>query len=465
MSTLVLRDVEVGGVRGLDVLVRDGVVTDIAPELGIPDTAEVVEGSSGALLPGLHDHHIHLHALAADRSSVRCGPPSVRSADDLARALDSAPGDGWIRGVGYFESVAGLLDSHSLDALHARRPVRIQHRSGALWVLNSTAAALAGLDTADHPGVERDDAGRPTGRIWRADTWLRERLPATGPPSLEAVGAELARHGVTGLSDATPDLTPSTLAHLRRAHLDGHVPQRLRLLGAPLDFTGGSATFAAGPYKIVVADSGLPDLDALAGTIRRAHEAGRPVAVHCVSREAFAFLLAVFTDVGTVRGDRIEHGALVPADSIGDLRRLGLQVVTQPGFLTDRGDAYLHDVPVVDLPDLYRCRSLLDGGVPLALSSDAPYGPADPWAVVDAAVTRRCPTGEIVGVDERLSPAEALGRCLAPLDDPGGPARTVRVGAPADLVLLDRSLPEMLEAPTSEAVRATLIDGRVVHHA
>ncbi|MEU5842105.1 amidohydrolase family protein [Rhodococcus sp. NPDC047139] len=461
---LVVRDVEVADCRGVDVLVRDGIVTAVAPGLCAPSSADVLDGRGGALLPGLHDHHIHLHALAAERDSVRCGPPALRTADDLASKLDAVPGQGWIRGVGYSEDVAGLLDCSSLDALHSQRPVRIQHRSGAVWFLNSVAAALTGLATADHPGVERDERGNPTGRVWRADTWLRDRLPDVGPPSLADVGAELARYGITGLTDATPDLTPSTLDHLRISHADGSVPQRIRVLGAPLDYTSSSATFAPGPYKIVLADSGLPDLDDLAATIRRAHTAGRAVAVHCVSREAFAILLAVLTEVGSVPGDRIEHGALIPAESIDDIRQLGLQVVTQPGFLADRGDAYLRDVAPCDLADLYRCRSLLDGGVALALSSDAPYGPADPWAVITAAVARTCPTGDVVGKTERIAATTALERCLTPLDDPGGIPRSVRTGAPADLVLLDRPLHDALAAPTAEAVRATVIGGRIVHH-
>lgn len=465
MSALVVRQVEVQGIPDLDVLVGDGVIVEVGTDIPAPSDTEVIEGRGGAILPGLHDHHLHLHAWAADRISVHCGPPHVHTPDDLAGSLAAAPGDGWIRGVRYFESVAGMLDSESIDALYADRPVRIQHRSGALWVLNSRAAEQVGLDAADHPGVERDESGRPTGRVWRADSWLRERLPHTGPPDLTAVGAELAGYGITGLTEATPDLAAESVAALHDAHTSGVVPQRIRLLGAPLEFESSTETFGIGPYKIVLADSGLPDIDDFAATIRRAHDAGRAVAVHCVSREAFAILLAVLAEVGTVPGDRIEHGALIPADSIEVVRRLGLQVVTQPGFLADRGDAYLRDIPAADLPDLYRCRSLIDGGVPLALSSDAPYGPVDPWEVIRAAATRACPTGEIVGSSETLTPIQALERYLAPLDDPGGAPRTVRVDAPADLVLLDRPLAVALAAPTAEAVRATVIGGRIVYRA
>ncbi|GGL45533.1 amidohydrolase family protein [Nocardia jinanensis] len=460
MTSLLIRDAEVSGTPGTDVLLREGVIAAVGTDLpatGVP----ILDAGGGALLPGLHDHHLHLHALAADAASVRCGPPRVHTAADLAQALATAPGDGWIRGVGYVETVAGLLDSAALDSLHAERPVRIQHRSGALWILNSAAARRIGLDTTDEPGIERDTAGRPTGRLWRADTWLRSRLPDTGPPDLTEVGAQLTRFGITGITDATPDLTDDSLVALIGAAESGAVPQRLNLLGVPLGGECGPGV-AAGAYKIVLADSGFPEIDVLVATVRRAHALGRPVAVHCVSREALLILLAVFDEAGTIPGDRIEHGAVVPGESVSALRRLGLTVVTQPGFIAARGDDYLHRVDPSDLPDLYRCRSLIAAGVGLALSSDAPYGPVDPWQIITAAVTRRAPGGHIVGAGETLRVPEALGRCLAPLHDPGGPARTITPGAAADLVLLDRPIERMLAAPVAEAVRTTIIDGRMV---
>ncbi|WP_280421782.1 amidohydrolase family protein [Nocardia carnea] len=460
MTELLIRDAEVSAGTRADVLIRDSIIAAVGTGRPAPGRA-VLDAGGGALLPGLHDHHLHLHALAADAYSVRCGPPQVRTAVDLARSLAAAPGDGWIRGVGYVETVAGLLDSAALDALCRDRPARIQHRSGAMWILNSAAARLAGLDTATEPGVERDAKGRATGRVWRADTWLRSQLPHTGPPDLTEVGTRLAGYGITGITDATPDLPRDTLAGLIGAASSGALPQRLNLLGVPLGHTGGSGV-TTGAYKIVLADSGLPDIDSLAATVARAHERGRAVAVHCVSREALLILLAVFDETGTVPGDRIEHAAMVPAESIAALRRLGVTVVTQPGFLADRGDDYRRRIEPRDLPDLYRCRSLSEGGVGLALSSDAPYGPLDPWQVITAAVSRHAPDGSVVGAAETLPAATALGRYLAPLHDPGGPARAVTAGSPADLVLLDRPLERILAQPTADAVRATLIGGAVV---
>ncbi|MCW2720728.1 amidohydrolase family protein [Pseudonocardia sp.] len=458
MTGLLLRDAEIEG-RRADLRITGATVAEIGAALPRRPGEEEIDADGGAVIPGLTDHHLHLHALAAVERSARCGPPAVHDRAALAAALAMAPADehGWVRGVGYHESVAGLLDAAGLDTLHARRPVRVQHRSGALWIVNGPAAQILDLARADHPGVERDAHGRPTGRLWRADDWLRTRLPHGAPPDLTAVGARLARFGITAVTDATPDLDAAALDALGRA---GAVPQHVTLLGTPLGERPPAGT-ATGPYKIVMADSGLPDLDALTRRIRAAHSTGRGVAVHCVSREALVLLLAALDNTGAHSDDRVEHAALVPAELIGDLRRL--HVVTQPGFLADRGDRYLLDLPATDHADLYRCRSLLDAGVPLALSSDAPYGPLDPWAVIASAVDRRVPGGAVAGPAERLTPAIALDAYLAPADNPGGPPRRVRPGEPADLVLLDAPLRDALTAPHADSVRATLIGGRIVH--
>ena len=56
-------------------------------------------------------------------------------------------------------------------------------------------------------------------------------------------------------------------------------------------------------------------------------------------------------------------------------------MVTQPNFVAERGDQYLADVPAGEHHELWRLASLKDAGVPVALSTDMPFGDADPWAV------------------------------------------------------------------------------------
>jgi predicted amidohydrolase YtcJ len=464
-SSLLIRDAEVHGIR-CDVRIGHGQILEIGERLLCLTGADtVIDAAGGALLPGLTDHHIHLYATAADLTSTICGPPAVVTRVRLSETLRRATPDGrgWIRGVRYHESVAGPLDAAGLDALRADVPVRVQHRSGALWMLNSRAAESVGLDEAEHPGIERDGTGRATGRLWRADDWLRSRLPHCGPPSLARLGQLLAGYGITSVTDASPDLAPETVEAIGSAMAAGDLPQRVRLLGAPLDrpltTRHGPTT---GPWKIVLADSGLPTYDELTDAIASARRVCRAVAVHTVTRESLVLLLAVLGQIGVLSGDRLEHAALVPADLIPAIRRLGLRVVTQPGFIADRGDDYLRDVPADEHADLYRCASLRAQGVPVALSSDAPYGPLDPWAVMRAATLRQSPSGETLGSSERLTPDQALAGYLSPASRPGAPATRIQPGADADLVLLRAPLHEALASMDAALVRLCVIGGTLV---
>jgi predicted amidohydrolase YtcJ len=463
VTSLLLRDAELSGRIRADIRITGGTVTEVAPELPRRRGEAAYDCRGGAVLPGLCDHHVHLYAMAAWADSVRCGPPEVSSPAGLAKALAAAVPDqhGWIRGVGYVESVAGDLDATALDRLRADRPVRVQHRAGALWMLNTAALAAIEAPSADHPGLERDGRGHPNGRLWRADAWLRARLPRSGPPDLAQVSATLLRHGITAVTDATPDLDDQAIAAIGNAMARGHLPPRVQLLGAPLGATlpgdQGQLGPASGPYKIVLADSGLPRYDELTERIRAAHSVRRPVAVHCVTREALVLLVAALGDTGPLLGDRIEHAALVPPELVPELGRLGVRVVTQPGFLPHRGDDFLRDLPPEDRPDLYRCATLRQAGIPVALSSDAPYGPLDPWAVIAAATTRRTASGQVAGPEERLAFTQALDAYLASPADPGGPPRRLHPGQPADLVILRTPL---ANAPAlQDPVRAVLVAG------
>jgi predicted amidohydrolase YtcJ len=133
---------------------------------------------------------MHVAALAASLTSVRCGPPDVSDPDSFAACLQ-VPGSGWLRATAYHESVAGMLDAVTLDRIVRERPVRVQHRSGRMWFFNS-----AGLDLllANHPapaGLERD-GDRYTGRLFDADAWLQQALGSEPPSrsSRRAVGAD-----------------------------------------------------------------------------------------------------------------------------------------------------------------------------------------------------------------------------------------------------------------------------------
>jgi predicted amidohydrolase YtcJ len=330
-------------------------------------------------------------------------------------------------------------------------------------MLNSAALraiGLAGPSSGLPVGVERDAEGRPTGRIWREDAWLRTRLPATAAPDLTVLGRRLARFGITAVTDATPELSADDVTVLGAAVGSGALPQQVLLLGAPID-AALPPRLAAGPVKIIVPDHDLPALDDLAARIADAHAAGRSVALHVVTREALVLTLAALAAAGCRTGDRLEHLAIAPPELLNELRRAGLRVVTQPGFLADRGDRYLADVDAVDRGDLYRYASLLAAGIPVTASSDAPYGPLDPWLALRAARDRKVPGGEVLGATERVPVETALQGYLSPPSDPGGRPRRIEAGAPADLVLLSVGWRDVLADPDADQVRMTLIGGAI----
>src|ERR1700722_17736610 len=383
-----------------DVRLAAGLIAECGPGLRPEPGEAVMEAAGGGLLPGLHDHHVHLRALAAAAASVSAGPPDTRTPAELAARLRAADADlppgAWLRAVGYHESVAGALERHALDRLLPGRPVRVQHRTGALWMVNSLAATRLGLGMSRLRGVERDADGRPTGRLWRMDRWLADRVPGAAA-DLGAVSGTAASLGVTGFTDATPGATDgdpaSPAAPAVAQRLSGRAPPEA---GPP------PVTITMGPVKIMLDDATLPGLDELAGRVRAAHAAGRPAAVHCVTRVQFVVTLAALDLAGRLPGDRIEHGAVIGAGSLPDLR--GLTVVTQPHFVAERGEQYAADVPPGDLPDLWRPGPLIRRGVDVAAGSDAPFGDADPWRAMRAAVHRPA----LFGRDEAVSPAWAL---------------------------------------------------------
>ena len=374
------------------------------------------------------------------------------------------PPGAWLRAVGYDGTTAGPLDRHVLDRLVPGRPVRVQHRTGHLWVLNSAAGDAVGLDGGPEGAVERDAAGVPTGAVVDADGWLGDHVSRGEPPDLAAVSRRLAASGVTGVTDATPARHAADLEVLAAARRDGRVLQRLTVTGGvALAGIPAPEGVTLGPVKVMVNDGEPPSPEELAEGFAAAHRAGRAVAVHCVTRVAAVLAVAAWEEVGARPGDRMEHGGVLPPESVAQLAAMGITVVTQPAFVLDRGDRYLAEVEADDLPWLYPCASLLRAGVPVGGSTDAPFGPDDPWVAMAAAVHRRTRTGSSLGTGEAVGPERALGLFLSDPAAPGGPVRRLRTGRPADLCLLDCTVDRALADLDASHVLATVVAGRVVH--
>jgi predicted amidohydrolase YtcJ len=409
-------------------------IDEVADTLAARPGEDVLDAAGGTVLPGLHDHHVHLYSAAAAQTSIRVGPPQVRDHAGLAAALVGAETgeDGWIRAVGYHDSVAGPLDRDALDAVVSAVPLRVQHRSGVLWILNSAGLARIGL--ADHPD----------GRLRSVDSW--SDALTRNETSLAALSDRLSSYGITGITDATPDLDIADIVRLEELHRHGDFGQHVHCLA---------------PGKRILHDDDL-DLEQLAAWIAQRHRDGGPVAIHCVTAAQLLVTIAALRDAGAHPGDRIEHAAVVPPDCLTDIADLAVTVVTQPNFVAERGDQYLDEVPATEHDQLWRVASLLNAGVAVALSTDMPFGDGDPWAAMRAAVHRTTPGGNILGSHECVSPRTALTMLLGRPDRPAR-LRTVAPGEPADLCVLNVPPETALAELDAGMVAVTVVDGEIAY--
>lgn len=421
----------------------------------------VIDGDGAALLPGLKDHHVHLFAAAAAIASIDVS--SSPNLEDLAERIGGAAtsaGQGWVRGIG-FSGSAHDIDRDFLDACAGDVPVRIQHKSGRLWIINSAGLARL-LEASGEPDPLERVAGRLTGRLYDDDPWLRSRTRSQ-VPDLGLIGAEMARYGITGVTDAGHGNDRQTFRALIEAQRSGKLNQDLQVfggmdLGPDLDREGATV----GAVKFHLHDNDHPNPSAFTASIIRAHDLGRPVAIHCVTVADLVLSLSCLEDAGAGVRDRLEHASVIPLELIDWIARLGITVVTQPHFIRERGDHYRRDVEPEERPWLYRVASLKRAGIPLAAGSDAPYGGSNPWASMQAAVDRRTRSGVPMGPDEALSPEAAFALFSSRLDSPGEPAAKLAPGQAADLCLLDRPWAAARRDLGAVAVRLTLKAGEPI---
>ncbi|RZV51201.1 MAG: hydrolase [Pseudomonadales bacterium] len=477
--SFLIKGCELLEITGLqDVRISHGVIEKINSNILPIDEDTVIHASGGLLLPGLHDHHIHLLSLAASLNSVHCGPGEVQTEAELSAILQAENNNkttDWLRGIGYHESVAGDISRDWLDAYIPDRPARIQHRGGRLWVLNSAGLeALGLLNKASEDnlpqGLEKKDNGRLTGRLYENDAWLRNRLP-NKMPDLSEASYRLASCGVSSITDTSPSNGVQEWNHFHSQQKSGKLLQAVRVMGSlnfdrELKKLPTDPLLTMGEYKVHLLESDLPNFDTLCSDMTEAHLRGRNIAIHCVTHTELVFAISCLEEVGIVEGDRIEHASITSPKMVSRLSENGLRVVTQPHFISERGDQYLHDVEIDEQPYLYRLQSFLKTGVALAAGSDAPFGGFDPWSSIRAATRRRPPNGVVLGENEVLSPEQALALYTSDPAKPGLRQRSISPGEEASLCLLNKPWAKAREILSSDMVTRTWHLGKLIysHH-
>ena len=476
-------------------------------EAAAPD-ARLIEAGPFAVVPGLHDFHLHLVGMARARRTVDL--EDTRSMDEIAARIASAartlPPGSWVLGDGWHTEVLKVAEFDRLESAVDGRPALLKsHDRHSAWS-SSAAMARAGIadDATDPPGgrFERDARGRLNGllRESAADLVARHAARIVGEPldeALREVAQELSGQGITGVTDAGDPTDGngngpyaalgdsfSSLAAAERI-FDGRLratlnlpadavaaaAERGMLTGQPLadaawmrvgwaklyaDGALGSRTAALfAPYTCGEGEQrgilriGPDELDDL---LRRSRLAGIGLAMHAIGDRAVSAVLDGL-DRGPARADlppdRVEHAQLVRAADRSRLAALGVTASVQPIHLpSDRQAA--EDCWAGRQQDAYAFGSMAAAGALLAFGSDAPIETANPWLGIHAAV-RRTALNEASGP---WMPSEALTVQAALSAYTLGPARAagrldlghLRPGARADLAVLDVDLATLLAA-------------------
>lgn len=488
-----------GSVPGgpVDVVIRDGVVTGIGPDLPSQDVEEIdVEGRW--LMPGLWDQHVHLGQWVLRAGRLDLGPATdVASACAAVRerlgSTAGAPVVAWGHRPATWAEQPTVA---ALDAVSDVVPIVLIAGDGHHGWLNTPALRLLGL--APREGVVAESewfdlyprladvglGGDLSPAAYRLAMEQLTRLGLVGVVDLEFV-AQVGAWGerVAGGADV---LKVRTGAY--PDHFESHLAAGMRT-GTPLPGCGPRQTFgvlkiisdgslntgtawccdpypggagvehdrADGPVNYGAANYTVDELDDL---VRMAVSAGVEVATHAIGDAAVAQALDVH-ERWSAPGS-IEHVQLIRREDVGRLARLGLRASVQPAHLLDDRDPTEQNWP--DRSDrCFALRWMQDAGVRLALGSDAPVSPLDPWLAMAAAVHRSADEREPWHAEQALTLAEAL---AASVDGQGA----AHVGMPGDLIALDTN-PLVVQGNSADQAAAlrsirsvlTVIDGRVAH--
>jgi len=470
----------------VDLLVEAGQVREVGRDLDRPAGIAEVEAEGRWLIPGIWDQHTHLAMWTATtgRLDLVGTRSSAEALSRLRGRLAAAPGEPVV-GFGHrpvtwsdqptvamLDEVApdvpvvlvsgdahqGWLNTRALDLLGLRR--RDEMLFEAEWyAAYARVHEIAGDETSPEAYLRMEAAAAALGVVGVVELEYGEGLDAW--PARLAQGVDLLRirRGVypegldaalaAGLRTGDPLVPGSDLVTMGSLKIisDGSLNTRTAWCEHP--YADGSGSGAANQTP-----------EQLRALMTRATEHGLHTAVHAIGDAACHDAVAAYAETGA--HGSIEHAQLMTRHDITEMARLGVVASVQPAHLLDD-----RDITELIWPDrgdrCFPLRWMLDDGVELAMGSDAPVSPLDPWLTVAAAVHRSADERPAWHPEQALTPKEAL---AASVDGHG----SVHAGAPADLVLLDADPLDPSGSPEDQAARlrtmsvaATWVAGRLVH--
>jgi predicted amidohydrolase YtcJ len=494
---------------------------------------DVTDLAGRALVPGFVDAHGHMFFGGVQALSANLLAPPDGEVSDIASLQQTlrdwteanratVEKANLILGFGYDNAQLAELrhpTREDLDAVSTEIPIYLIHQSGHIAVANSKALEAIGITAAseDPPGgvIIRDAAGEPNGVLeenahFMGLAQLFSSIDLEGMKVIARAGAELwARYGYTTAQEGRS--VPETVGVLAKVAAEGGFPidvmthvdvlvgrdfilenmssdyvNHFRVAGAKLTIDGSPQGFTAlrdRPYYAPVGDYPPGYRGYASATQEQTDDAvawafgnGVQILTHANGEGASDMLIAAIEAAETEFGhdaDRrpvLIHGQFVREDQIDTYKRLGVIPSFFPMHTFYWGDWHRdHTVGPRLVDDISPTGWAVRRGMIFTSHHDAPVAFPDSMRVLDATVTRRSRSGDIIGPDQRVDVITALkAMTLWPAyqyfeEDTKG---SIEVGKLADLVILSDDPtavdPETLDQLT---VAETVKEGETVYAA
>ena len=493
-----------------------GVGTEVeVMKLRGPDT-QMIDLAGRTMLPGFVDAHGHMFLGGMQALSANMLPPPDGEVSDIAKLQqtlrdwveenqDTVKSANLILGFGYDN--AQLKEQRhpirdDLDEVSRDVPVVVIHQSAHLASLNSKALEIVGYDasTKDPEGgvIQRREGGQEPNGVLEETAWaaalpkLTTNIGPEGGKMMIAAGAELwARFGYTTAQEgrAVPaqaeliravgkagDLKidvavyPDVLVDREyiKAHVGRDYENRVRIPGAKLTIDGSPQGFTAErdrPYYDPVGNYPPGYAGYAAATDKQVIEAidwafanDIQIMTHANGEGAGDLLIAAI-DAATEKygpADRrpvLIHGQFEREDQVDSYKRLGVFPSIFPMHTFYWGDWHReHTVGPELADDISPTGWYLKRGMMFTSHHDAPVAFPDSMRVLDATVTRRTRSGDVLGPAQRVPVIDALKALTiwaAYQQFEEGEKGSIEVGKLADLVILSDDPtevdPEMLD--------------------
>lgn len=495
----------------------------------IDKNTKVIDLYGRTLCPGFIDSHYHpilngFFGNDEDAAIISTGYANCKSIKDILalikKAAEKRPAGQWISMMGYDQNrieEKRHITIEELDEAAPNHPVQCMRTCGHVCIYNSKALEAIGVyQPSDVSKYAHDEIvvenGKLTGMVkdhthfylWSKVIYTEEQQIAAAMKSNQI----LLENGITSVHDAGECDAPSYKIMQRLCREGKFKPREYMMLhsifGKPISLEDnnhflalglesgiGDEHFKIGTCKFMIDggtsgpscatrapychDPNMPgilgwDREETADYIKMINDAGCQATAHAVGDLAIEFMVegyekAFETNSRPDARHRIEHCAIVDQDLIDRMARLNICPSCNPGFIAWNGRNYTKFYGE-RMKYFKALRSMIDAGVMVSISSDAPSGPVNSMALIDACVNRTDRvTNEPVDQTQSISVIEAIrlytynGAYSSYEDKIKG---SIEVGKLADLVVLSEDILTLSNDKILDVkVDITMIDGLI----